>query len=124
MTENIKFLRLYTGEDLVSEVVEIEDKDSLHYLLINPQRATYIESGSGMIRIAFTPWVYPKIAEKNEFEIDASYVMTTCNVSTDMLSYYHEHLANLDKPEDPLDDMPEEALQELLNNLQGKITYH
>jgi hypothetical protein len=103
-----KFLRLKNGDDLVAECYEYEDDNGTYYTIINPLKAMYVPSGSGYLQVAFTPWVYPRICDMQEFNILASEVLLVQDVSDYMDEYYWSSLENYlnDKREEPTE--PEE----------------
>lgn len=138
--ENIKFLRLTTGDDVISEVVEIQDSDKHVYQLINPLKVVYMTGGrDGFIQVAFVPWVFNRICDNQEFTLKENCVIMITNVAEAMVEYYYETLnefdnaakereakdfANIDENFEPNDEQME-ALKELVNQLkQTKGTFH
>lgn len=123
-----RFLRLKTGEDIISEIVEIEEDDKEYYLLIRPQKVVYIPSSkSGYVQLAFLPWVFPKVCDHQEFTIDKNDVIITFCVSEKMNEYYWDTVNNEDvitefthEPE-----QSEDILQDVLEQLKdSKRTFH
>jgi hypothetical protein len=94
----IKFVRLSTGEDLISEVVEVKDDKEEYYLLVNPLKIVYVTGEKkGSIMLSFIEWVFPKITEKQQFKIYPSDVITMAEASTKIEDYYFEALIKLEK---------------------------
>lgn len=116
----IKFLRLNTGEDIVSEV---QRKDINTYSLINPLKIIYgVNQQTGYVSISLVQWVFPKITEKLIFDISTSNIQIESNASISMVQYYYNTLRNYEKnsykndddedeEEDYEDDLNEEDLE-------------
>lgn len=137
-----KFLRLQNGDDVVSELVEMEDDDGVVYMLINPLKVVYIPTGSGSLQVGFVPWVFSKIVEHQEFVVHLEDVLMMSNVSDYMNGYYWKNVttytSGYDKSVSTYDgdtsmveeELPEELSEEdseLLEALQEmglKRTYH
>lgn len=130
-----KFVRLTNGDDLIAEVVEIEDENGILYGIYNPIKVMYIPSErEGYLAIAFTPWVYPRICDQQEFVLHAEDVLIVCDASEGMDSYYWENIdkhMNNDKggkdvnPETGMtSDEETELYNRLLEGLATKRTLH
>ena len=126
-----KFLRLRTGDDLISEVMEIEDDEGIRYTLFHPFKVVYVPvEHSGYLSINFMPWVFPRICDAQEFTIDSSDVMLIEDVTQKMNTYYWESV-NSDKKEEQEQSedseessMDEKTLLEILNHMRNKRIYH
>lgn len=129
-----KFLRLKTGDDVISEVVETEDEEGVTYILFNPLKVIYLPMESaGTLSIAFMPWVFPRICDEQEFILYDEDVLLITPVSEKMNIYYWEtvdsyiHRENEHTVEDEPEPMEEEE-QELYNDIMDKLgikrTYH
>jgi hypothetical protein len=127
-----RFLRLKTGDDIVSEVVEIEEDNKEYYLLIQPQKVVYIPSGkSGYIQLAFMPWVFPKVCDHQEFTIDKNDVIIVSDASEKMNQYYWETVneeplsAEFEKESSQEQEQDENRIQDILEQLlDSKRTLH
>ena len=118
-----KLVRLKNGDDIIAEVVEMGEGDTISsLLLINPLKALYVPSTStGYLQIAFMPWVYPRICDQQEFNIKREEVLLYQDVTENMNEYYWESVdqylaAKREKVEDIQDEnkIDEEVLEELL----------
>lgn len=87
-----KFVRLQTGDDIISEVIEYEDENGIIYLLMNPLKVVYMPTNTGHLQVAFMPWVFPKICDHQEFTIHAEDVLIISNVSEYMNDYYWNNI--------------------------------
>lgn len=132
---NAIFLRLKNGDDIISDMVELEEDGEEHYLLLNPLKVVYMPSDDkGLLQIAFMPWVFPKICSNQEFTISKEDVIMLSMVSDGMNEYYWSSVEQIEKRvndsltlgETATDDEME-ALDEImdeLNRLDVKRTFH
>ena len=129
----VKFLRLKNGDDVISEVVEIGDEETVNYLLIYPLKALYVPVGNReYVHISFIPWIFSRMCDKQEFSIDASDVITIADASENMTKYYWESIDHLENPEAYKEEEPQadedglDQLKEVLEQLgiDGKRTLH
>ena len=80
--DSVKFVRLVTGEDIISEVMEVDDASGKHVILYNPLKIMYMSSpmNSDKVGISLLEWVFSRISDKQEFRIESqrhSYGCTT-----------------------------------------------
>jgi hypothetical protein len=132
---NAIFLRLKNGDDIISDMVELEEDGEEHYLLLNPLKVVYMPSDDkGLLQIAFMTWVFPKICSNQEFTISKEDVIMLSMVSDGMNEYYWSSVEQIEKRvSDSLSlgesatDEEMEALDEImdeLNRLDVKRTFH
>ena len=94
LEESVKFVRLSTGEDLISQIVEVrkEEEDS-YYILINPLKIVYITGTKpGILSISLMHWVFHRVCSEQEFTIYPSDVITMSKPNDSLLEYYQESL--------------------------------
>lgn len=130
----VKFIRLQNGDDIVAETMETEDENGVLYLLINPLKVIYVQSlHHNYISVSFTPWVFPKICDHQEFMVHADDVLLISNVSEKMNEHYWGNLDSLEQkvsedtpePEKDKPEMEEEtALTDILKEMKIRRTYH
>ena len=129
----VKFLRLKNGDDIISEVIETGENDDVYYLLIEPVKVVYLPaSRPGYVQVAFTPWVFHKVCDIQEFTISADDVLMMSEASPSMNDYYwkqkeSEQVTAEEIMED--DGHSEEELERLKEifdqlGLQSKRTLH
>ena len=132
-----KFLRLNNGDDIVCEMVELCEDDSILYLIINPVKVMYVPTTkAGYVQLALVPWIFPRITDERDFTLDPKDVLVVADVSTKLNRYYWDNLEEFmsysnfgemeDEPEEELQeesksDLPEELLEILKN---AKRTFH
>lgn len=87
----VKFLRLHTGEDIITELTY--EKDSNSYTLTNPLRIIYRQDDLVM---AFTPWIYFSICDKQEFPLYPSDVITMADPNKEIIKYYKDFVERME----------------------------
>lgn len=87
---DIRFVRLSSGEDLISEVVEMKKDDDIYYVLRNPLKILYLSSAktASSLSISLMQWVFHRICEDQDFMIYPTDVVTMGNPTSSMLEYY------------------------------------
>ena len=95
-----KFVRLQNGDDLIADVIETEDEKGILYTLFHPLKVMYIPSErEGYLAMAFTPWVFPRLCDQQEFVIHAEDVLFVADVTEKMNTYYWDNVDNHYNPE-------------------------
>lgn len=84
----IKFIRLNTGEDLISEVIKMEKEDGSYYVLRNPLKVLYVTTKTSSLSISLMQWVFHRICEDQDFMIFSNDIITMGNPTPSMLEYY------------------------------------
>ena len=144
----VMFVRLVTGEDLVSEVTEVRDSsgNEHYYILNNPMKILYLSGGkAGYMSVSLMQWVFHRICEDQTFNVFPNDVLTIGFPTDKMVDYYwncvDESYARRDenakktnygyKEEEQTEEVPEEEqieddnealemLRELMENLNPK----
>lgn len=134
-----KFVRLKNGEDIVTQLIEVSEGELSFFTFINPLKVLYLQSEkTGNLQLAFIPWVFPKVCELQEFDINPEDIMFVSNASTKMNKYYWDnldhylsmyegtdHVPETAHEETQEEANPEESIRELIEALQNsKRTYH
>lgn len=95
LSSNVKFIRMNTGEDLLAEVFP-DDKDE-KYTIINPLKLVYlIGERPGSMMLSLIEWIFPRICDKQEFEVFTSDVLTIGIPTDDMIKYYFDSLSKME----------------------------
>lgn len=128
-----KFMRLQNGDDVIAEVIEVEDESGILYTLFNPLKVVYLPSESGgFLSVAFTPWVFPRICDQQEFVIHAEDVLLVADVTEKMNIYYWDsvEIANSKSygtKEEPVEE-PQQEETDIVDELEqlglNRRTYH
>lgn len=89
LDESVKFVRLSTGEDLISEVTEYKDDETSYYILINPLKVVYsMGTKSGILSVGLMQWVFSRICEDQEFNVFPEDVVTMGKPTEGLIDYY------------------------------------
>ena len=133
MEQDIQFLRLKNGEDIITEVQE--NADSL--VLINPCKILYLKGKkSGFLSISLMQWVFSRISADQIFEIDKNEVLFKTLPDDGMIVHYFnsvehflekESVDNIEYDDPTIDDSYEdnlELLKELLETKDDKGKLH
>jgi len=88
----IKFVRISTGEDLVSEMKIVRSEHiGDHYVLISPLKVIYaLLEKPGMVSLNLISWIFPKITERQEFIIYPKDIITMADPTAGVKKYYNE----------------------------------
>ena len=89
--DSVKFIRLTTGEDSISEVDEVREGDNWHYTLYSPLKIVYsIGSRPNVLSVAMMQWVFPKVVSDQIFNIYSNEILTIANPNEKFVEYYWE----------------------------------
>lgn len=120
----IKFVRMNTGEDLITEIIETQINDQACYVFVNPLKVVYLVGETpGRLMLSLIEWVFPRITKDQQFQIYPDDVITIADASDDICDYYFEALYKLEqksdvKITDPMIDDPKMAskvMKEMFN---------
>jgi hypothetical protein len=124
---DVQFIRLKTGEDLITEVEETETS----CVFINPCKVLYLKSPkTGFLTISLMQWVFTKICSEQYFEVDKSEILFRNVPNESMIEHYWNSVEHFTKTEtesnvefddseleDDVDDISSEESLELIKKL-------
>jgi|SanBayMetagenome_1026888.scaffolds.fasta_scaffold06200_6 hypothetical protein len=122
-SDNIKFIRLVTGEDIVSEVTDIANGKMY---INNPLKVVYTPSmNTGFLSISLMQWVFTRISKNQSFDMDLHNILIMTDADDHLVEHYKESLLTFSKKGND-DDTEYDTLEEqdgidMLNNLIDKI---
>lgn len=125
--EDIRFIRLTNGEDIVAEVLEVTGGK---LKINNPLKIVYTPSlNSGYLSISLMQWVFTRISKDQKFDIDLINVLVMTETEEGLKTHYKESISvyksnedeMYEEPEDVFDNLNEEDGLEVLKNLMQKI---
>ena len=140
MKENIdiyiKFIRMNTGEDVISEISKLNlENDEESYIFINPLKIIYnVNPMNGNAIVALMQWIFSSICDKQEFHIYSNDIITMCDPSEKMMTYYMKTMDEFNKKmidqyededededenEDDRTDEELEEIDEMLNEMKN-----
>lgn len=95
--ENVKFIRINTGEDVIAQIVEINENNNVSFMFIKPLKILYsIGNRPGFLQISLMEWIFSKICEKQEFIISPDDVITIAEPKKELISYYWDTIAHFE----------------------------
>jgi hypothetical protein len=128
----LKFLRLNSGEDIVTELQMIDEKT---YRIINPLKIMYYYNENvGVMSMSLVPWIFNRITAGEHFDMEKHNVVVSSNLSMTMTKSYYGILNKIknnmyvqetdDEEED--EDYDEETIEETKEMLNEVIKkrYH
>ncbi len=95
MLEQIKLVRLQSGEDIIA--VYIEDPESEMVQLINPMTVFFKKLASGNSLLMVSPWLPVEIVENDSATIYTSDILTVVDPKQNVIDYYYKTLLELQK---------------------------
>ena len=105
---SVKFIRLSTGEDLISETTEVKENDSvMYYILHNPLKVVYYTGKQGTsLSISLIQWVFHRICENQNFVLYTNDIVTLGNPSESMENYYWDTVDHFSKFQSKIEKEP------------------
>jgi hypothetical protein len=113
---NIKIVRLQSGEDIMADIIEDGENDTL--LLDNPMHIIFKRIPTGQTVMMMMPWLPIEIIKENNAIVYASDILTIIEPKDDLIEYYgnvvFEAQQRMAEPRDynELDDDEEEDDEE------------
>lgn len=93
----IRFVRMKTGDDLITEIVEMKVNDQDCYLFVNPLKIIYIPGDKpGSLSLSLIEWVFFRISPKQQFQVYPEDVVTVTEIGDEITDYYFEALHKLE----------------------------
>lgn len=128
--DSVKFVRLVTGEDIISEVMEVEDTTGKHIILYNPLKIMYMSSPmtSDKVGISLLEWVFSRISDKQEFRIESKDILMVAPPSDSLNTYYWDTIEYFAKKKagygkEGTQEEKDKALKELMDMLDDLEEY-
>lgn len=105
MEQDIRFLRLVTGEDIVSEVKETKSE----FVLMNPMKVLYMTSSRpGYLSISLMQYVFSKISYEQVFNMPKVHVVMHSEPRDTLIKYYNETVDHFLSKRDEVVEFEEE----------------
>jgi len=86
MENNIKIVRLQSGEDIIAEYSD--DKENDMVLLDKPMHVVFKRLPTGKTVMMMMPWLPVELIKENSAIIDASDILTIVEPRDELVSYY------------------------------------
>lgn len=100
----IKFVRMQSGEDLITELIHVKNEKDDYYQFINPLKIIYmLGQKNGSVSLSLVEWIFPRICETQEFQVYPSDVVTMGQCTNELTDYYYEALFKFAQSKDEID---------------------
>ena len=119
---NIKIVRLQSGEDIMADIIQDEENDTV--MLDNPMQVIFKRIPTGQTVMMMMPWLPIEIIKENNAILYASDILTFIEPKDDLVDYYGtvvieaqqrmEERRNFSPQDDEEDDDEEELDEEEL----------
>lgn len=126
MDDNVFYLKLLTGEDIVTKIEDYQD-DSSDILIEDPMLIQYFSSQTGY-DAGMRPWI-PGVIKQNRFPITREHIMLVLPTSDTLTRFYNRMIDTksnntfVETAEDEDDDIyDEEAFERRAANTTGPIS--
>ena len=83
---NIKIVRLQTGEDIMADMIEDEENDTV--LLDNPMHIIFKRIPTGQTVMMMMPWLPIELIKENNAILYTSDILTVIEPKDDLVEYY------------------------------------
>ena len=83
---NIKIVRLQTGEDIMADMIEDEENDTV--LLDNPMHIVFKRIPTGQTVMMMMPWLPIELIKENNAILFTSDILTVIEPKDDLVEYY------------------------------------
>lgn len=116
--DNIKIIRLQSGEDVIADYQQIEGDESV--LLSNPMSLMFKRMPTGRAVMLMSPWLPLELVEKNEAWLYESDILTVVQPKQQIMDYYtnsvkevQEDMIAAESGDDFLTDISEQFADEM-----------
>lgn len=136
MLEQIKIVRLQSGEDIIAGYVEDTKTETVQ--LINPMTVLYKKLASGTSILMVSPWLPIEIVENDSAMIYSSDILTVIEPKQNIIDYYQKTILELetymnereeinqetildwgDDEDDDIEEITEEQIKEALEEIKN-----
>jgi len=101
---NIKYIRLVTGEDLITEVLEVDNEP--HITVYNPTKVLYTFDGESRIRMQLIEWVFTNLVKSSNFALQRRDILVMQDASDSISKAYTEQVTETsEEASNLLDDL-------------------
>lgn len=130
---NIKIVRLQSGEDIIADFVQAENEDET-VMLDNPMHIIFKRIPTGQTVMMMMPWLPIELIKDNSAVIYTSDILTIIEPKEDLVKYYgdvvieaHQRMEkslpfnDIDDDEEDIDDLEEGFdIEDLVESMKAK----
>jgi hypothetical protein len=108
MTNSIQFVRMNTGEDLVTEVTEVKNDEDIYFIFSNPLKLVYVMGNKpGVMSISLMQWVFPSLCRDQDFTVYPQDIILMNHASDSMEEFYSNSVEHFNSKKKELEDRTE-----------------
>ena len=93
--DNVKIIRLQSGEDVIADYQQIEGDESV--LLSNPMSLIFKRMPTGRAVMLMSPWLPLELVEKNEAWLYESDILTVVQPKQQIIDYYSNSVKEVEE---------------------------
>ena len=93
--DNVKIIRLQSGEDVIADYQQIEGDESV--LLSNPMSLMFKRMPTGRAVMLMSPWLPLELVEKNEAWLYESDILTVVQPKQQIIDYYSNSIKEVEE---------------------------
>ena len=116
MDNNIKLVRLNTGEDVIASVTQSEDPEAV--FLDSPMRLVLRRSPSGTTMMMMSPWLPIEVLAENVASVYLTDIITVLDVKDSLVEYYNNMVHQFDVERQEKEEYMDEKLRESFDKEQ------
>ena len=118
MDNNIKLVRLNTGEDVIASVSQTEDPEAV--FLDSPMRLVLRRSPSGTTMMMMSPWLPIEVLSENVASVYLTDIITVLDVKDSLVEYYNNMVHQFDVERQDKEEYMDEKLRETFDKEQDE----
>jgi hypothetical protein len=118
MDNNIKLVRLNTGEDVIASVSQTEDPEAV--FLDSPMRLVLRRSPSGTTMMMMSPWLPIEVLSENVASVYLTDIITVLDVKDSLVEYYNNMVHQFDVERQEKEEYMDEKLRETFDKEQDE----
>jgi hypothetical protein len=88
----LKFIRMTSGEDVITEYQTVTEEEGEYFLLQNPMKVLYLANPEkpNRISVSLMSWIFPSICADQSFVLHPNDVVTMGTPAKEIAEYYYQ----------------------------------
>jgi hypothetical protein len=108
MMNSIQFVRMNTGDDLVTEVTEVKNDEDIYFIFSNPLKIVYVMGNKpGVMSISLMQWVFPSLCRDQDFTVYPQDIIIMNHTSDSMEEFYCNSVEHFNSRKKDMEDRTE-----------------
>lgn len=116
--DNIKIIRLQSGEDVIADYTQVEGDESV--LLTNPMTLMFKRMPTGRAVMLMSPWLPLELVEKNEAWLYQSDILTIVQPKSQIITYYTNTVKEVEEDMIASEMEGEDYLRDITDEFDGE----